>query len=92
MPIVSVTALAYLLITKLTGLGRVARRLCRLKPCRLYCFDSRRTRPEHPLPFPKKSRRGNFKKYAKGFLVGARPPFGGQAARLRVTLFAGNGF
>lgn len=28
----------------------------------------RRTRPEHPLPFSKKSRRGNYKKYTKGFL------------------------
>ena len=41
-----------------------------------------RTRPEHPLPNPKNHGGGNFKKYAKGFLVGARPPFGGQAARL----------
>ena len=30
-----------------------------------------RIHPENPLPFPKKSRRGEFlKKYAKGFLVG----------------------
>ena len=63
------------------------------------------TRAAPPLPFTvgapdqntlyhfqKNHGGGNYKKYAKGFLVGARPPFGGQAARLRVTLFAGNGF
>ena len=51
-----------------------------------------RTRPEHPFPFPKNHGGENLKKYAKGFLVGARPPYGGQAARLRVTLLAENRF
>ena len=46
-----------------------------------------------PFTISKKKHGGrNYKKYAKGFLVGARSPFGGQATRLRVTLFAENGF
>jgi hypothetical protein len=44
-----------------------------------------------PFQLKKKFGGGNLKK-AKGAAGGARPPFGGQAARLRVTLFAGNGF
>ena len=47
--------------------------------------------PDTPFSDKKEFRRGNLKK-AKGAAGGARPPFGGQAARLRVTLFAENGF
>ena len=51
--------------------------------CQLVCnniltppmsLKRQRTRPEHPLPFPKKSRRGKLQKICKGFLVGAHPP------------------
>ena len=42
-----------------------------------------------PFTFSKKITAGEItKKYAKGFLVGARPPFGGQAARLRLAFCA----
>ena len=50
--------------------------------------NSKQPHKKHPLPNPKNLGGGNFKKYAKGLSGGARPPLGGQAARLRLRFCA----
>ena len=46
-----------------------------------------RNHQKHPFPNPKNHGGGNYKKYAKGFSGGARPPLGGQAAGLGLSFF-----
>ena len=53
--------------------------------------NSKQPHQKHPLPNPKNLGGGNFKKYAKRFSGGARPPLGGQAVRL-IHSSAGTGF
>ena len=47
--------------------------------------------PANPISAKKRnSAGGNLRERQRGAAGGARPPLGGQAARLRATLFAGN--
>ena len=76
--------MAWASVTNFQDKGAQARRLCRPEPRRL-CHVWQANHQPIPFQLKKKFGGGKSQKKAKGAAGGARPPLGGQAARLRLA-------